>query len=77
LEVQEEELHIFGTHGEKERTILTARLFGSEVELIKEPRNAIDLTPYLDDLRLRVRRAIEARLADRMSGPPPASGPMH
>jgi hypothetical protein len=63
LEVQDEELHVFGTHGEKERAILTARLLGNEIALINEPHNAFDLTPFFDDLRARARAAIEARLA--------------
>lgn len=75
LEVQDEELRVFGTHGEKERTILTARLFGKELALITEPHNAFDLSPAFDDLRARVRAAIEARLARPAAGTAPRAEP--
>lgn len=51
LEVRDEQLVVYGTHGVGGRTILTARLFGADVPLVSEPRGAFDLRPWLDRLR--------------------------
>ena len=45
--VRDNVLRILGTHGEGERTILTLKLFGQPIELIKEQAGTIDLGPYL------------------------------
>lgn len=73
LEVQDEELHIFGTHGEKEATILTVRLLGRDLPLIQEPKRSFDLGPVFDDLRSRMNSALEAGL--RSTSSQPASAP--
>ncbi|MCG3125513.1 MAG: hypothetical protein CHACPFDD_00336 [Phycisphaerae bacterium] len=51
LDVQDEILHVFGSHGPREKTILTARLFGRDVPLITEPEQSFDLAPWLDQVR--------------------------
>ena len=59
LEVRDEELFIFGSHGRHEKTILTIRMFDNDFPLINEPENAIDLKPWMDDLRRRMLEAIQ------------------
>ncbi len=71
LKIQDEELFIFGTHGERDRTILTVRLFEREIALVSEPRRSFDLTPLLDDLRARA----AARLPVVEGSPRPAATP--
>ncbi len=51
IEVRDEVLSIFGTHGDGERVILTARVLGRDVPIVFEPPQPIDLTPTLDALR--------------------------
>lgn len=62
LEVQDEVLRVFGTHGEGDRTILTVRLLGRDVALISEPRDPIDLAPQLDRLRALAAAQLQQRL---------------
>ena len=62
LEVRDEVLYVFGTHGEREQTILTVRMFEREVPLVFEPRRSFDLRPWLDELRARAARQLEERL---------------
>lgn len=62
LEVRDEELRIFGSHGPREKTILTVRLFEREFPLIPEPEHAIDLSPWLDQLRSRLLPQLRALL---------------
>ena len=65
LEVRDEILHVFGTHGEHEQTILTARLFDQDVPLLFEPQRSFDLAPGLDQLRAR----LAARLQEQLRRP--------
>lgn len=62
LEVRDELLYIFGTHGEHEETILTARLFERDVPLVFEPRRSFDLSGWLEQLRKRAALQLEERL---------------
>lgn len=62
LEVRDEVLYIFGTHGPREKTILTARLFERDMPLVFEPRRSFDLRPWFDDLRARTTTHLERRL---------------
>ena len=62
LEVRDEVLYIFGTHGPRETTILTARLFDRDLPLVFEPRRSFDLRPWLDDLRARAAAQLEQAL---------------
>ncbi len=59
VEVRDEELFVFGSHGERNRTILTASIFGQEFPLAFEPRHSFVLTPVLDPLRARLLGALE------------------
>ncbi|MBI5865471.1 MAG: hypothetical protein HZB38_13375 [Planctomycetes bacterium] len=60
IEILDEELRVYGSHGDKERTVLTIKLLGKEIPLIFEPRDAINASPWLDSLRGRVREALES-----------------
>lgn len=62
IEVRDELLRLYGTHGPREKIILTARLWGGDVPLIPEPPSAIDLSPSLDELRRTALPALKARL---------------
>ena len=59
LEARDEVLYIFGTHGEREKTIMTARLYGNDLPLIFEPRRSFDLGPWFDELRSRASKHLE------------------
>lgn len=73
LEVQDEDLQVFGGHGEKEATILTVRLLGRDLPLIQEPKRSFDLTPIFDSLRFRMNLAIQAAL--QRAATQPATAP--
>ncbi|MEW6252538.1 MAG: hypothetical protein AB1716_18020 [Planctomycetota bacterium] len=62
LEVQDEELHIYGTHGPREKTILTVRIADRDFGVLREPAGSIALKPMLDDLRARLAAEIERGL---------------
>jgi hypothetical protein len=62
LDVRDESLHVFGTHGEHEKTILTVRMFGSDVPLLFEPEQPFDLTVWLDQLRQQGAAYLRSRL---------------
>ena len=47
LLVRDNLLRILGTHGDGGRTILTIKVFGQPIELVKEQPGTIDLGPYL------------------------------
>ncbi len=51
LDVENERLHVFGTHGPRERAILSVRLADQEVPVIFEPEQEFDLQPWFDGLR--------------------------
>ena len=63
LEVRDEILTIFGTHGPRENTILTVRLFGQEVPLIFESKQSFDLQPWMAELRKSAVENVRARAA--------------
>ncbi len=62
LEVRDEILYVFGTHGERERTILTVRLLDRDLPLLFEPQRAFDLGEWLDKLRAEAATHLEQRL---------------
>lgn len=53
FDMRDEVLTILGTHGPREKTILTARLFGRDVALIPEPAQPFDLRAWFDSLRIQ------------------------
>ena len=61
LEIRDEQLYLLGGHGPGDRTILTVRILGRPVSIIKQPDTAFDLTPMLDQLRSEMERQIAAR----------------
>lgn len=73
VEVRDEQLFIFGTHGEKQKTILTVLLGGRELGLIQEPEACFDLRPLLNDVRQKAAEQARARLRGAVG--PPASSP--
>ena len=62
IEIRDEILYVFGTHGPRESVILTARLYEQDVPIVIEPRRSFDLGPWLDDLRRRASDRIEMNL---------------
>lgn len=61
IEVRDEVLTVFGSHGERNQVILTVRLYGAELPLIREPKSSFDLRPTLDALRASAAAALETR----------------
>lgn len=51
LLIRDNRLRILGDHGPRQDTILTVRLFGQEIGLVKSLRRELDLTGYLAMLR--------------------------
>lgn len=64
LQVRDERLFVFGTHGEREKTILTVRLLGREVALLHEPAQPFDLRPTLNELRRRAEELLQTQYAE-------------
>ena len=75
LDVRDEVLHLFGTHGPRQETIVTLRIFEQDWP-IGEPQGRIDLAPWLDQLRAQFAEEVQRRLESRgFIGPPqPAPG---
>ena len=67
LQVRDEELLVFGTHGPDQKTILTVCMGGHDIPLISEPTTSFDLRPWLDDLRSRAKEQIENALPADMA----------
>lgn len=70
LEVRDELLTIFGTHGPREKTILSIDAAGQELPVLTEPEQSFDLRPYFDALRARLQADLIERL--RTLAPPPS-----
>lgn len=64
LDARDELLYVFGTHGPREKTILSVSLAGQELGVVFEPEQPFDLRPHLDRLRAELRR----RLAEWHAG---------
>jgi len=69
LDVQDEVLTVFGTHGEDEKTILTVRVLGSDLPIVTEPRRSFDLEPLLDEARARAAAEVRARVERTVTAP--------
>ena len=61
FELRDEVLHVFGTHGPRQKVILSMSLAGREVPIVLEPEKPFDLRAYLDGLRSRVLPEVEQR----------------
>ncbi len=61
LEVRDEQLRVFGTHGEQQQALITLRLFGRDLP-INEPRAPLDLRPSFDALRQRLAQFLAEHL---------------
>jgi len=62
FEVRDEILHVYGTHGDGEETILSARIAGREWPILPEPGDAFDLRPVLDIARIQLRERLAEHL---------------
>jgi len=62
LQVRDEVLYVFGTHGPREKAILSVSLGGQELPVLLEPEDSFDLGPYLADLRTRLATRLQQRL---------------
>jgi hypothetical protein len=62
LEVRDEMLYVFGTHGPRQKTILSVSIGGQELPALFEPEEPIDLRAPFDSLRVRLAAAIELGL---------------
>lgn len=60
IEIRDEQLYLLGGHGPSERTILTVRLLGQALPLIKQPDTPINLSPFLDSMRDEMQRRLMA-----------------
>ncbi|HOO16102.1 MAG: hypothetical protein KBH81_09705 [Phycisphaerae bacterium] len=84
LEVRDEVLYLFGTHGTRGKTILTGKVMEHEIPLIWEPEQGRDLAGWFDALRTQAaayvhrwqslppRQAWQAFSTLRGAPPPPA-----
>lgn len=61
LELRDEVLVVFGTHGPNESTILTIDVGGYELPIVNEPEAAFDLSPVFAALRARMADTIRER----------------
>ena len=66
LDVRDEVLYVFGTHGPREKTILTVRLLDQEIPLLTEPEQPFELSSWFDQLRARAAAHVQAQ-ADRFT----------
>jgi hypothetical protein len=64
LLVVDNELRVLGTYGPGHDTILTVRILGKEIPLVKSLRRVIDLKPYLDAGLSRLRTQDPRRLRE-------------
>ncbi|MGD8452994.1 MAG: hypothetical protein PVJ57_14335 [Phycisphaerae bacterium] len=75
LDVRDEILHVFGTHGPGERTILTVRMFERDMPLITEPQREFDLSAWLEQMRVRAAEQLRQRIDELSTQPAPLLGP--
>jgi len=54
LQVRDEILYVFGTHGPREQTILSVSLADQEIPVVFEPTEPFDLQPALDSARAKL-----------------------
>ncbi len=73
LEVRDEMLAIYGTHGERGKAILTVRLAGAELALIREIEQSFPLAPWLDEMRARAANMLSARWEQLRAATMPAA----
>ncbi len=62
LEVRDEVLHVFGTHGPHGKTMLTVNLADNEVPVLNEPEQPFNLAPLFDAWRPRLLAELRERL---------------
>ncbi len=64
LEVEDELLYVFGTHGPRDKALLTLRVNGQELPALFEPEQPIALGPLLDELRSQAAAYLAEQLDD-------------
>ncbi|HPM22810.1 MAG TPA: hypothetical protein PLP66_02825 [Phycisphaerae bacterium] len=62
LEVRDETLYVFGTHGAGQKTILSVRIGEQELPVVPEPERPIDLRPLCNELRARLTAQLAGHL---------------
>lgn len=75
LEVRDEVLYVFGTHGPRQKAILSVRVGGEEFPVLFEPESPIDLRVPLDNLRSRLQATIHEGLRRLTHGGAPRAQP--
>jgi len=76
LDVEDEVLHVFGTHGSREKTILTIRVLGRDLPIVREPERAIPLDGWMDQLRERAADILVRQFGDAALIASPDSAPV-
>ncbi len=74
LQIRDEELYVFGTHGPGGKALLTVRLFEREVPMLFEPDSPFDLSGWLDGLRSRAAGQLRRALPAHAPASVPAGG---
>lgn len=62
LEIRDEVLYVFGTHGPRDRAILSIGAGGQDMPVLFEPENSFDLRSQMDKTRARLAAYITKRL---------------
>lgn len=62
LEVRDEVLYVLGTHGPRQKAILSIVMADQEIPVVMEPSEPVPLTPWLDQVRARLTAEAAARL---------------
>lgn len=61
LEVRDELLYVLGSHGPRQKVVLSIDVAGQEIPVVVEPPGPLSLTPWLDTVRARVAAEVAAR----------------
>lgn len=61
VEVKDEILAVFGSHGDRNQTILTVKLMGTELPLVTQPASSFDLHVPLDEFRAAATKTLTQR----------------
>ncbi|QOJ14260.1 MAG: hypothetical protein HRU75_06250 [Planctomycetia bacterium] len=75
LEVRDEVLRVYGTHGPRSRGLLSVDFLGREVVVASEPEGPIDLRPALDEARRRLAEQFLPHWRERLIPPDAPANP--
>lgn len=76
LSARDELLHVFGSHGPKQRTLLSLDIAGRSLGVLFEPHAPIDLKPHIEPLRAAFVAEWSRRWASLASDPRAAWAPL-